>query len=195
MTGLAVTAGASTGELVIGWDAYPEALENYRVSWTPEGESFKGYNNADFNAFVTTTSHTVEGLVPGATYDVRVRARIDPAQKLRSEWSDVVAGDAAAAPPLTGVTATAGASTGELVIGWDAYPEALENYRVSWTPEGESFKGYNNADFNAFVTTTSHTVEGLVPGATYDVRVRARIDPAQKLRSEWSDVVTGDARR
>ena len=45
--------------------------------------------------------------------------------------------------PATGLTVLAGDEPGEMLITWDAHTQTtktLLNYRVAWTPEGESFK-------------------------------------------------------
>ena len=97
-TGLNVTAGDAAGELDITWHAHPQTsktLSDYRVTWTPDGESFKTNDQTEWYAYPTTNEVTVTGLDAGATYKVRVRARYDNNKK--SRWSDVVSGQ-------TGVT-------------------------------------------------------------------------------------------
>ena len=97
-TGLNVTAGDAAGELDITWDAHPQTsktLSDYRVTWTPDGESFKTNDHTEWYAYPTTNQVSVTGLDAGATYKVRVRARYDDNKK--SRWSDVVSGQ-------TGVT-------------------------------------------------------------------------------------------
>ena len=97
-TGLNVTAGDAAGELDITWDAHPQTsktLSDYRVTWTPDGESFKTNDHTEWYAYPTTNQVSVTGLDAGETYKVRVRARYDDNKK--SRWSDVVSGQ-------TGVT-------------------------------------------------------------------------------------------
>ena len=92
-TGLNVTAGDAAGELDITWDAHPQTsktLSDYRVTWTPDGESFKTNDHTEWYAYPTTNQVSVTGLDAGATYKVRVRARYDDNKK--SRWSDVVSG-------------------------------------------------------------------------------------------------------
>ena len=92
-TGLNVTAGDAAGELDITWHAHPQTsktLSDYRVTWTPDGESFKTNDQTEWYAYPTTNEVTVTGLDAGATYKVRVRARYDNNKK--SRWSDVVSG-------------------------------------------------------------------------------------------------------
>ena len=94
--------------------------------------------------------------------------------------------------PVTGLTAVAGDDPGELLITWDAHTQTtktLLNYRVAWTPEGESFKSADRNNWNVYTTSNQHTVTGLEAGATYQVKVRTRYEGNQGSR--WTDVVTG----
>ena len=98
-TGLTVTAGDQAGEIDIAWDPHPQTtktLSDYRVTWTPDGESFKSNDQTEWYAYPTTNQMTVAGLDEGAAYQVRVRARYDDNRK--SGWSDVVTGQAGTAP-------------------------------------------------------------------------------------------------
>ena len=94
----------------------------------------------------------------------------------------------------TGLTVSAGAEAGALVISWDANSQdskTLSDYRVAWAPDGEGFKPNSETDWNAFPTSNELAVVGLSAGATYKVKVRARYDDSKI--SKWSDVVTGQA--
>ena len=96
--------------------------------------------------------------------------------------------------PVTGLTAVAGNDPGEMIISWDAHTQTTKtflNYRVAWTPQGESFKSADQTDWNAHTTGTQHTVTGLDAGASYQVKVRTRYEGRQGSR--WTDVVTGQA--
>ena len=193
VTGVTLSPGDQAGELVIAWDAHPEGAEDYRVRWAPDGEAFKKFDDPDGNAYPATNSHTVTGLVPGATYKVQVRARYDDNAR-RSAWSDVVTGQSAPEPPpepVTGLTAGPGTSAGSLSVTWDAHPDGAASYQVAWTPEGEDFKAEDDADWNAAVTTNSHTVNGLNADAAYKVRVKAKFQ--DDVESEWSGAATGQS--
>ena len=116
-TGLNVTAGDAGGKLDITWDAHPQTsktLSDYRVTWTPDGESFKTNDHTEWYAYPTTNQVSVTGLDAGATYKVRVRARYDDNRK--SNWSAVVTGQSAVTTntPATGQPTIAGTvETGE----------------------------------------------------------------------------------
>ena len=95
-TRLNVTAGDQAGELNIIWDAHPQTsktLSDYRVTWTPDGESFKPNDQTEWYAYPTTNQVSVAGLEAGTTYKIRVRARYDDNKK--SRWSDVVTASSA----------------------------------------------------------------------------------------------------
>ena len=67
-TGLNVSAGDQAGELNITWDAHPQTtktLSDYRVTWTPDGESFKTNDHTEWYAYPTTNQVSVTGLDAG----------------------------------------------------------------------------------------------------------------------------------
>ena len=102
VTGLTVSAGDDSGEMVINWDAHTQTtktLRDYRVAWTPEGESFKGASQTNWNVYTTSTQHTVTGLDAGANYQVKVRTRYEGNKG--SRWTSVATGQSAAAPEDT----------------------------------------------------------------------------------------------
>ena len=200
VTGLTVEPGASAGSLAISWDSHPGDPQDYRVKWAPQGEDYRPYGNLDWNAYPTSTSHTATVLDPGEAYRVRVLARVNTPEKQRSPWSAEVTGDAAPDPDpspweqaVTGLTVGPDASAGSLAISWDTHPGDPQDYRVKWAPQGEDYRPYGNLDWNAYPTSTSHTVTGLEPGDTYKVRVLARVNTPDKQRSPWSAEVSGGA--
>ena len=113
VTGLTAVAADDPGEMLITWDAHTQTtktLLNYRVAWTPDGQSFKSADQTNWNAHTTGTQHTVTGLDPGGTYQVKVRTRYEDNQG--SRWTDVQTGQSAVAPnsPATGLPAITGAA-------------------------------------------------------------------------------------
>ena len=67
-TGLNMTAGDQAGELNIAWHAHPQTsktLSDYRVTWTPDGESFKTNDQTEWYAYPTTNQVSVTGLETG----------------------------------------------------------------------------------------------------------------------------------
>ena len=200
VTGLTAVAGDDPGEMIISWDAHTQTtktLLNYRVAWTPQGDSFKSADQTDWNVYTTSNQHTVTGLNAGATYQVKVRTRYEGNQG--SRWTDVVTVSVQSDTPewklpVTGLTVTTGEDSGELLIAWNHHPQTTKtflNYRVAWAPQGESFKSADQTDWNVHTTNDQHTVIGLDAGATYQVKVRTRYEGRQGSR--WTDVVTGQS--
>ena len=68
VTGLTVSPGDHAGDLAISWDDHPEDELDYRAVWAPGGDEFRSAAEDDWNAFPTANSHTVTGLIPGASY-------------------------------------------------------------------------------------------------------------------------------
>ena len=69
--------------------------------------------------------------------------------------------------PVTGLSATAGDQAGELDLTWDAHPQTsktLQDYRVTWTPDGEAFRQNSETEWYAYPTTNQVTVTGLDAG-------------------------------
>ena len=92
---------------------------------------------------------------------------------------------------VTGLSATPGASPGEIAVTWNAHPAGAVDYRVKWAPNGENFRRASDTDWNAKPTATGMTIAGLTGGSDYKVKVRARFD--SNPRSRWSSVATATA--
>ena len=88
--------------------------------------------------------------------------------------------------PVENVVVLPGDSPGELQVSWDAHSESADDYRVAWAPDGESFRGFSELDWNAFPTDSELLITNLTPGETYKVKVRARFGTR---KSGWSDVM------
>ena len=118
-TGLTVSAGDQAGEIDITWDAHPQTtktLQDYRVTWAPDGEPFKTNDQTDWYAYPTTNEVSVTGLDADQIYKVRVRARYNDNKK--SRWSDAVTGQAAASAAPTNSAATGQPTiTGTVEVG------------------------------------------------------------------------------
>ena len=178
-TGLNVAAGDNAGELDLTWDAHPQTsktLQDYRVTWAPDGEAFRPNSETDWYAYPTTNEVTVTGLDAGETYKVRVRARYDDNKK--SHWSDVVTGQAAVTPnsPATGQPTISGtAEVGEtLTAGTSAISDA---------------NGLTNAVFNhqwARSNDGSHTDISGATSASY-VITSADAESKIKVRVSFTD--------
>ena len=78
------------------------------------------------------------------------------------------------------MSAAPGPNPGWIDINWNPHPAGAVEYRVSWAPDGESFRGASDTDWNANTTATSMTITGLTGGSDYKVKVWARFDSNPK---------------
>ena len=90
---------------------------------------------------------------------------------------------------VSGVVASSDAP-GVLTVTWDEASPAPSGYRVSWVPVGQPFRSWSDLSGNAYPSAESHTVGGLVAGAEYKVRVRARYFGNSHWSGPWTDEVT-----
>ena len=112
VSGLEVSSDTA-GVLDVEWnEASPEPTD-YRVSWALEGSSYLTWSDRSGNAYPKTESHQVSGLVEGASYKVRMRARYFETPQSTSplwsgRWTDDVIVTIKSQPPSapTGLTAS-----------------------------------------------------------------------------------------
>ena len=90
-------------------------------------------------------------------------------------------------PAPTGITVSA-TSENTVDVSWTAHPNGASDYRVAWKPANEGWKAWDNYDWNAYPSGTSHTITGLEPDKTYKVRVKARFESGPS--SGWSSPQT-----
>ena len=183
VTGLTVSAGDDPGEMVITWDAHTQTtktLRNYRVAWTPQGESFKRASQTDWNVFTTSTQHTVTGLDAGATYQVKVRTRYEGNQG--SRWTEVVTGQTAAPPAVPTNSAATGQPT---ITGTVEVGETL----TAGTSVISDDNGLSNAAFNYQWVRSTAGSHSDISGATRDTYVITSSDAgaAIKVRVDFTD--------
>ena len=176
VTGLTVSAGDDPGEMVINWDAHTQTtktLRNYRVAWTPQGESFKRASQTDWNVFTTSTQHTVTGLDAGATYQVKVRTRYEGNQG--SRWTEVVTGQTAAPPAVPTNSAATGQPT---ITGTVEVGETL----TAATSAISDDNGLSNAAFNYQWVRSTAGSHSDISGATRDTYVITSADAESKIK-------------
>ena len=167
------------GELNIAWDAHPQTsktLSDYRVTWTPDGESFKTNDHTEWYAYPTTNQVSVTGLDAGATYKVRVRARYDDNKK--SRWSDVVSGQ-------TGVTTNTPATGQPTIAGTVEVRETLTAATSSISDDN----GLTNAVFSHQWVRSANGSDNDITDATGSTYVitNADIDKAIKVHVSFTD--------
>ncbi len=178
-TGLNVMAGDQAGNLEVAWNPLQpngKTLSDYRVTWAPDGESFRPNSETDWYAHPTTNEVTVTGLDGGATYQVKVRARYDDNKK--SDWSDVISGQA-------GIT-TNSPATGQPTIAGTA---EVEETLTAGTSAIADDNGLTNTVFShQWVRSTSGSDADITDatGSTYVV-TDADVDKAIKVRVSFTD--------
>lgn len=96
--------------------------------------------------------------------------------------------------PPTGLTAVAGASSGDLNLSWTAPTDtggsALSDYQIWWKPQNGDWKSKLLGGTGTTHTLTTAT-DGLIAGASYDVKVKAKNTQGLSLASS---VATGSAK-
>ena len=151
-----------------------------------------------------TPSITLDGLDPGTTYLVRVRA---VTEEIDGHWSEPIevttsggggtgtGGEVVSVLPApTGLQGTPSGET-EINAMWDAVTApagfALIGYSVEWKP-GTSDWDSASAGSASAGNSTSYTVTGLSAGTTYDLRVKAEgTDPdGEEVTSSPSGAIT-----
>ena len=81
---------------------------------------------------------------------------------------------------------------GEIEVSWTAPSLAPSDYRLSWTPDGEAYPSYKDANQADRGNTypkgdqTSLTLTGLTAGAEYKVQVRARYNDGEHAGQPWA---------
>jgi fibronectin type 3 domain-containing protein/PKD repeat protein len=169
-TGLAATPGPGAGQILVTWNANSEPdLDHYRLERCPTPTFTTGTVSFE----TTATSHQDSGLLPGTTYYYRVFA-VDAGSNESapsSVVSAVVPGDEDPPPAVpTGLAATPGPGTGQILVTWNANSEPdLDHYRLERSPT--PVFGPSTVSFET--SATSYLDSGLTPGNTYYYRVIA----------------------
>ena len=159
----AVQASAlSDTEISVSWSAVANA-DGYLVQWATGGQSFE----ADRQANVTGTSHTITGLQPTTDYRMQVIATRTDAANGPPSSPPATATTNAPPPPaqVSGVVASALSDT-EITVSWSPAANATA-YVVEWRPDGASHAD----DRRAVVSGTEVIIENLEPETEYFIRV------------------------
>ena len=162
-----VRVSAIVEGLTVSWNADP-AADGYRVQWRTESESFSADTQRSVNGG-HVTEHTIEGLVAGRAYDVRVIAA-------RSGFADgepsaAAQGTPRARPPaqVTGVGVLAEVES--LAVSWSAVADA-DGYKVLWWPIADPLLPQRREIVQGGATT-SYTIVGVTAVTEYAVQVIA----------------------
>ena len=176
-----LTATAGDGSITWTWDE-AEHADSYDVQISTNGVFLPGMEMTS----AETNSHTVDGLDPGTSAYVRVRASSGTGDQARltSGWTAPMQGastEIPIPPAPTGLTAASG--DGSITWSWDEV-EGATGYQVQ-VSDSEDFSGAETMDVEAGETSHSVDVEA---GTTRYLRVRATGmgDP-----SGWATHATG----
>ena len=193
----------SPGVLDVAWDAPSgDAPTDYRVNWARSDADWPSWTDESANLHPTTTSQQLTGLVQGAEYKVRVRARYHKGTHVGSPWSGpwdeathtvaatvsvpVVVQPQQDPGAISELTLTSD-TPGVLEVAWDAPSgDAPTDYRVNWARSDADWPSWTDESANLQPTTTSQQLAELVQGAEYKVRVRARYHKGAHADSPWS---------
>lgn len=193
-TGVTVSATTASG-------ADGTVVPALKVAWTAStSANVSGYEvQGKFSTDATWSSFTVAGrsteyihpvLIAGATYNVRVRSIAGDGTF--SAWANASDFTAAAIAPPTGlavaeVTETAGDGTkiARLGVTWTA---STSTDVVAYEVQGKFAADVNYASFMTAGAVTRYVHPVVVPGATYNVRVRAISSTG--IGSAWTAVTT-----
>ena len=191
------------GVLDVAWDAPTgDAPTDYRVNWARSDADWPSWTDESANLHPTTTSQQLTGLVSGAEYKVRVRARYHKGTHAGSPWSGpwaeathtvaatvsvpVVVQPQQDPGAISDLTLTSD-TPGVLEVAWEAPAgDAPTDYRVNWARSDADWPSWTDESANLQPTTTSQQLDGLVQGAEYKVRVRARYHKGTHADSPWS---------
>ena len=181
VTGVEVTPGIE--QLEISWEAFSEA-DGYKVQWKSGDQDYDESRQAAVSGG-DSTSFTIEGLVGGVEYSVRVIATKANADE--GPPSGEVTAVPNASPPgmVTGVVVTPGVE--KLDVSWAAVA-GTSAYKVQWKSGDQSYDDSREALLSG-ADTVNYTITGLTPGTEYTVRVIATKERADD--GEPSDEVTG----
>ena len=192
----------SPGTLWVAWsrvsDPQQPSISHYTLEIKPAGTSWgRGNLNVGYHTVnAPTSSKKITGLVPGASYDVRVRTHPvptanpdDPAETnhwMESTWAYASGTTQPPRPDAPTITVTANSTT-ELGVRWTAGATngaTVAGFRIEWRALWSN-EGWTGSDAEA--TDTETTLTGLQPYTTYEVRVRATVETGTSYTdSDWA---------
>ncbi len=159
-TQLSVQTVTSTS-ITLGWRDNSNNETGFRVEWREAGRPWQSTSIG-----ANSTRHTVAGLRPATRYEFRVCA-------VNSAGNSSYAGPVSAQTPVAApaapshLTAQAASDT-SITLNWRDNANNETGFRVEWREVGRSWQGVNIG-----ANSTRHTVTGLRPATTYELRVRA----------------------
>src|SRR5690606_26733814 len=128
---------------------------------------------------VVSPPHTLNGLTPNSSYQVRVRTNCNGSQSSNSNTVTFTTTNIESCGTPSGLVVNNTTQT-SAVVSWNPVPGAI-SYTVQYKSTRSGF--WMSAD----VSAPPYTITGLSPFQSYEVRVRANCNGSQ---SAFSDIVT-----
>jgi subtilisin family serine protease len=167
MVTVAPADGVGSGEVKLSWDPSPayEAVTDYVIEWTPDGEIWTTVDDG----LSTATTVIVGELTNGTSYGFRVAAVNGLGT---SPWRSTVAAPAGLPAAPTGLSAGTGGS-GQVNLAWAAPVDNggsdITDYVIESSTDGQTWTAVDEG----VSTATTHVVGGLTNGIGYSFRVAA----------------------
>ena len=178
---MGVSVAAGVGELLVSWTPLTDA-DGYKVQWKAGGEDYDEERQVEIEGGDTGT-HTIKGLSPGTEYTVRVIAVMEHAEDGLPSQEVVGVPKSAAPGQVVGVALTARVE--QLSVSWAAVSDA-DGYKVQWKSGEDDYDEARQVVVSG-ASVVSYTIDGLLAGTEYRVRViatRANADdgaPSQEV--------------
>ncbi len=182
-SGFTARAGPSPGSIILTWlNPGAPGITKYQYRTLPPGGKWGNFRDIP-NSGSGTTSYTIRGLSPGLWYGIQLRALngIGPGKASRAD------APAATPPnPPSGFTASAGPSTGSIILAWiNPGAPGIAKYQYRTLPPGGKWGNFRDIP-NSGSGTTSYAISGLSPGLWYGIQLRALngIGPSKASRAD-----------
>ena len=194
---VATTAGAAPelrepraglDRITVTWEAPASdaTISGYELQWRSSGATEW---TVETGIASSATSHTITGLQPRTSYEVQVRAVYG---MTAGTWTEAIAVSTTAPPPAPPPASDRPTlslntvSSNTVTVRWvaPATGRSITGYELQ-------VRGGSISEWKRFTgipsTDSGHTIEGLQPGTTYQVQVRAMFDG---VAGSWSAILT-----
>ena len=195
-----VPSTTAVGALDLSWDQQTASTDSmskfqYRIrlssatDWTGVTWQDIGDGSDDGSHAYDETSVTVSGLQVGMSYDVELRFHWNSTHGESTSVSTMAVSASVPSPP--NFRAEAGATSGALVLTWDAMT-GIDRFQYRYRTTGASSYGSwtdntdSNSNSNLGDETTETITTGLTAGTEYDFELRAVVGSTNSTAAEAS---------
>ena len=162
----------SDQSITVNWNAVDHAT-NYTVAYFDDNGQFIEL------APTTNTSYTINNVVSGKTYVLKVRANGDGNDYLDSQYSEANL-TVTVKTKLATPTINASSTTNSITVNWNAVANA-SGYLITYVVDGQ--------ETSVTVNGVSYTLPGLNSGDDYTIAVKA-VGTGDHVDSDYSDSLT-----